>query len=91
MLRVTVGWTISVIVAIVMLVKAAFMVASPRAWFRLPGWVRAQGTLTERKFALKRIERGDDRSCAVRKMELQGSGKSMGSSKTYRRPSDSVV
>ena len=35
----------------VVFVNALFMLASPRAWFRLPGWIRAQGTLTEGKYA----------------------------------------
>ena len=45
------GWTIVVVVGAVMFVNALFMLASPRAWFRLPNWIRAQGTLTEEKYA----------------------------------------
>ena len=33
-----------------MFVNALFMLASPKAWFRLPHWIRAQGTLTEEKY-----------------------------------------
>lgn len=45
------GWTMFALVVIVMTINASFMVASPRAWFRLPGWLRAQGTLTEDKYS----------------------------------------
>jgi hypothetical protein len=31
--------------------NALYMVVSPRAWFRLPGWLRSSGTLTEEKFS----------------------------------------
>jgi len=44
------GWSIVVVVGAVMFVNALFMLASPRAWFRLPHWVRAQGSLTEQKY-----------------------------------------
>ena len=30
-----------------MAINGVFMLASPAAWSRLPGWLRAQGTLTE--------------------------------------------
>lgn len=50
MLRI-VGMCIAVIVGLVMTINAAFMVASPRRWFRLPGWIRAQGSLVEDKYA----------------------------------------
>jgi uncharacterized membrane protein len=46
-----VGACIAVIVGVVMTINAAFMLASPRAWFRLPRWLRAQGSLTEAKYA----------------------------------------
>jgi hypothetical protein len=32
-------------------VNALLMLASPRTWFRLPGWIRAQGALTPEKYA----------------------------------------
>lgn len=31
--------------------NALYMLFSPKAWFRLPGWLRASGTLTEDKFS----------------------------------------
>jgi hypothetical protein len=46
-----VGLCIAVIVGLVMAINAAFMVASPRSWFRLPSWIRAQGSLVEDKYA----------------------------------------
>ncbi len=50
MLRI-VGLCIAVVVGVVMTINAAFMLASPRSWFRLPGWIRAQGPLSEDKYA----------------------------------------
>jgi uncharacterized membrane protein len=49
MLR-TVGLCIAIVVGIVMTINAAFMLASPNAWFRLPGWLKAQGSLIENKY-----------------------------------------
>jgi hypothetical protein len=34
-----------------MLVNALFMLASPRTWFQLPAWLRAQGSFAEDKFS----------------------------------------
>lgn len=31
-------------------VNGLYMLVSPRAWFRLPGWLRAQGTLTRERY-----------------------------------------
>ena len=42
---------IAVMVGLVSTINAAFMLASPRSWFRLPAWLRAQGSLTEDKDA----------------------------------------
>jgi hypothetical protein len=50
-MKIILGWSIVLVVGAVAFVNALFMLASPRAWFRLPGWVRAQGTLTEQKYA----------------------------------------
>jgi hypothetical protein len=50
-MKIILGWSIVVVVGAVMFVNALFMLASPAAWFRLPRWVRAQGTLTEQKYA----------------------------------------
>lgn len=49
-MKVIVGWSIVILVAAVMFVNALFMLASPRAWFHLPRWIRAQGTLTEEHY-----------------------------------------
>jgi hypothetical protein len=32
-------------------INTVCMLISPRAWFRLPGWLRAQGTLTPERYA----------------------------------------
>jgi hypothetical protein len=45
-----VGWIVFAIVVFLLIVNAAFMLISPQAWFRLPGWLRAQGALSEAKF-----------------------------------------
>jgi len=45
------GLCVAVIVGLVIMINAAFMLASPRSWFRLPAWLRAQGSLTENKYA----------------------------------------
>jgi hypothetical protein len=46
-----VGACIAAIVGLLMTINAAFMLASPRAWFRLPVWLRAQGALTEDRYS----------------------------------------
>jgi hypothetical protein len=50
-MRTIVGWSIVAVVGAVMLVNALFMLASPRAWFRLPRWLLAKGTLAEQEYA----------------------------------------
>ena len=50
-MKIILGWSVVFVVAIVLFINALFMLASPRAWFRLPSWVRAQGTLTEEKYS----------------------------------------
>jgi hypothetical protein len=45
------GWSIAALVGAVIAVNASFMLASPKAWFRLPSSILAKGTLTEKKFA----------------------------------------
>jgi hypothetical protein len=50
MLRIL-GLCIAVVVGLVMTINAAVMLASPRSWFRLPAWLRAQGSLIEDKYA----------------------------------------
>jgi hypothetical protein len=42
---------IAILVGVVMAINAAFMFVSPRAWFRLPAWLKAQGSLTEERYA----------------------------------------
>lgn len=46
-----VGWLIVVVVGIVMSVNACYMTVSPRAWFRLPRWIRAAGSLTAEQYS----------------------------------------
>jgi hypothetical protein len=41
---------IAIIVAVIMSINAIFMLISPRAWFQLPNWLRAQGVLTQDKY-----------------------------------------
>lgn len=45
-----IGRIIAAIVGLLMLINALFMLASPRAWFRLPSWLRANGPMTEEKY-----------------------------------------
>jgi len=44
-------WVTAIVVGMVMALNASFMLASPRGWFKLPPWLRAQGVLTEAKYA----------------------------------------
>jgi len=37
-------------VVVVIAVNAAFMLISPRAWFRLPEWFPGRGSMTEHKY-----------------------------------------
>jgi hypothetical protein len=41
----------AIICALAIAVNAVFMLVSPRAWFGLPSWIRAQGVLTQDKYA----------------------------------------
>ncbi len=41
---------LTLIAVVVCGINAAFMLASPRAWFRLPGWLKAQGSLSEERY-----------------------------------------
>jgi hypothetical protein len=50
-MKIILGRSMMVIIGAVAFVNALFMRASPRAWFRLPGWIRATRTLTEEKYA----------------------------------------
>jgi len=46
-----IGVIVAVTVPTIMAINAVFMVASPRVWFRLPGWIKAQGSLTADKYS----------------------------------------
>lgn len=46
-----VGLCIAIVVGLILSINAAFMLASPRNWFRLPGWLRVHGTLVEQKYS----------------------------------------
>ena len=45
-----VGWFCFVAVVIFVMINGSYMLISPRAWFALPGWLCANGTLTETKY-----------------------------------------
>ncbi len=50
-MKLILGLTMIVIVGVWGGINALYMIVSPRAWFRLPDWIRAQGTLTEDKYS----------------------------------------
>ena len=50
-MKIVLGWSRVAVVGTVISINALFMLASPRTWFRLPQWLRAQGTLTEQNYA----------------------------------------
>jgi len=50
MWRIVLGSICAVVVVVAVTINAAFMLISPQAWFRLPGWIRANGTLTEKRY-----------------------------------------
>ena len=37
--------------SVLALINGVYMLASPRAWFHLPRWLRASGSLSERKYS----------------------------------------
>jgi hypothetical protein len=45
----TFGWIMLFVLGAILTINAVVMLISPRAWFKLPNWIRAQGTLSERK------------------------------------------
>jgi len=49
----TVDWCWAILIGLIMAINAVFMLFSPRAWFRLPGWLRAQGSFTEDRLATR--------------------------------------
>lgn len=40
-------WCIAAVVGVLMAINGVFMLASPAAWSRLPGWMRAEGAMIE--------------------------------------------
>lgn len=44
------GWVMLVLLVVALSINAAFMLISPRMWFRLPDWIRANGSFTEKQF-----------------------------------------
>lgn len=44
------GWVGIAVIFVVSVVNAAFMLISPRAWFRLPAWFPGRGAMTEHKY-----------------------------------------
>ena len=49
-MRLILGWCCVAVVAIGLTTNAAFMLVSPRAWFRLPRWIRLTGSVSERRY-----------------------------------------
>jgi hypothetical protein len=47
----TIGIAVAVLVGVLFFINGLFMLVSPMAWFRLPWWLGAHGTMTERKYA----------------------------------------
>jgi hypothetical protein len=43
------GWTFAILTLTMMAVNATLMLASPRLWFRLPTWIRANARFTSEK------------------------------------------
>jgi hypothetical protein len=50
MWRTVLGSICAVVVVLALTTNAAFMLISRRAWFGLPDWIRANETLTERRY-----------------------------------------
>jgi hypothetical protein len=51
MLTKFIGLSIALLVGVLITINALYMLISPRAWFRLPSFLRFNGTLTEKKHA----------------------------------------
>lgn len=45
------GWCLIILLGLLLTINATFMLVSPRVWFRLPRWLRLQGTLTKHRYA----------------------------------------
>jgi hypothetical protein len=46
------GWIMCVEVMLVATLNACYMLFSPKAWFRLSSWLRAEGSLTVEKYLI---------------------------------------
>lgn len=46
-----IGLTVAIVVGLVMVINASYMLVSPRRWFGLPTWLRAQGTMRGDQYA----------------------------------------
>jgi hypothetical protein len=45
------GWPLVAATGLIVGVNALYMLISPRAWFRLPRWIRAEGSLTKENYS----------------------------------------
>ena len=52
MWRTTLGSLCGAVAVLAVSVNAMYMLVSPRSWFRLPGWIRLNGTLTEKRYGI---------------------------------------
>jgi hypothetical protein len=43
------GWAFAILTLVMMGVNGMFMLFSPRLWFQLPGWIRANARFTTEK------------------------------------------
>lgn len=50
MWRTILGSFCVVVVVLAVGLNTVYMLVSPQAWFRLPGWIRLNGSLTEKKY-----------------------------------------
>ena len=50
MWRTIVGSFCAIVVVLAISANAFYMLISPQAWFRLPGWIRLNGTLIQKKY-----------------------------------------
>ena len=48
---VVLGWVFAAIIVGLGVVNGVYMLVSPKAWFRLPAWLRTSGSLTEEKYS----------------------------------------
>jgi len=50
MWRTILGSLCAAVVVLAVSANALCMLVSPQAWFRLPGWIRLNGSLTEKRY-----------------------------------------